>query len=147
MMIITNNEWDLFLTVRAQVDAGVPAPSFDIVSPPLWGILTRRPARVRGADGALYDIGPDFVNVLEAFIKVGVDTSLVNAPTEYRLHFRPGKHHPLFDPAAVPPVADLGDGLTFTSTSPDALQSLLDQLPPGAAPTPGPVPTDDNGSR
>lgn len=139
-----NNEWNLFLLVRQRIDAGEPLVSFDILGPPLWTTFSRRPAQVRGDDGALYELGPDFPDVLHEFIRVGVDSGLLHVLPEYRLYFRPGKPHPHFNPDAAP-AYDWDAAASASSASPEALQSFLDLLPPGAFLPPAPDPeADDN---
>lgn len=133
------NEWDLFVVVREQIAAGAPESSFDILEPPLWTIFSRRPARVRGSDGTVYDLGPDFPDIMYEFIKFDIGTHLTHAPPVYRLFFNPSRH----DPAAVrPPFPEVpGAGLRIPLDSHDALRSFLDLLP--TAETPPPAPDDD----
>lgn len=130
------NEWDLFLLVQQRLDAGAAREvSFDILGPSFWTIFSRRPAQVRGDEGTEYDLGPDFPEVMHALMRVNIDSGLIHHLPEYRLHFRPGKHHPHYDPArrrdeAAAPGLGLGSGVSLTSTSPDALRNFLDRLPP-----------------
>ena len=104
-----------------------------MLSPPRWTLFSGRPARVRGANGTTYELGPDFPAVLHALIRERLVTSLVwqMTPPRYELSFRPGKHHPRFDPTR-PSDGWPGQvpGYSVSPGSPQALRAFLDALPP-----------------
>ena len=127
------NEWDLLLAARDSAHAGEAQLTLAVLSPPRWTIFSGRLARVRGADGTTYELGPDFPAVLHALIRECLDTSLVwqTYPPRYELSFRPGKYHPRFDPAR--PNDDWlnrAPGRPVSLGSPQALRAFLDALPP-----------------
>ena len=127
------NEWDLLLEARRSADAGEPQLSLTVLSPPRWTLFSGRPARVRGADSTTYELGPDFPAVLYELIRAHLDTCLDwhKAPPLYELSFRPGQHHPHFNPVRTTGFEPYqGPGRSVSLGSPQALRSFLDALPP-----------------
>ena len=135
------------LEARRRADAGETRARFTVVSPQWWTIFSGRTAQVRGAGGTVYELSPDFPAVLHELIRVHINTSLLwqTAPPCYELSFRPGIHHPRFDPtrhqgrAEGPPA-----GTSVSLRSPQALSSILVALAPNAPNPPSSAPGDGN---
>ena len=133
----TKNEWDLLLEACRSADAGEAQFRLSVLSPPRWTIFSGHPARVRGADGTTYELGPDFPAVLHELIRAHLDTCLDwhKAPPLYALSFRPGKRHPRFDPApTTAPEPGQGPGRLVLPGSHQVLRSFLNALPPEDSP-------------